>query len=168
MSKLVTRRSASRGDLLKNLGVRFGGRVSGLRLPVPAASQARSDPCGWSRSRFSVEAGLGWRCFGYQPRAGPPASRSISPLASAWLMLRCRLPIVVEALMPTTEDPRLLVVELVLGAVRLPLPCGGTSGARLCGVRGMSQPLAKMGVSGRLQDVCSDLSSRGLCAVRFW
>lgn len=58
----MTRRSASRGDFeLKNLGgVRFGGRVSGLRLPVPvvdAVSQARNDPCGCKRSRFSVDAG---------------------------------------------------------------------------------------------------------------
>lgn len=45
--------------------------------------------------------------------------------------------------MPTTDDPRLLVVEFVLGAVRLPLPCGGTSGARRCGVLGMSQLKAK-------------------------
>lgn len=51
INKLVTRLRASRGDFeLKNLGVRLGGRVSGLRLPVPIApvpaSQARSDPCG--------------------------------------------------------------------------------------------------------------------------
>ena len=79
ISKLVTRLSASLGDLLKNLGVRFGGRVSGLRLPVPV-SQARIEP--W-RSRCSVDAGLGCLCRGYHPRAGPPANRSISPPASA-------------------------------------------------------------------------------------
>lgn len=58
MSKLVTRLRASLGDLLKNLGVRFGGRVSGLRLPVPV-SHARIDPCGFKRSKFSVDAGRG-------------------------------------------------------------------------------------------------------------
>lgn len=87
INKLVTRRSASRGDFeLKNLGgVRFGGRVSGLRLPVPvdvAVSHARSDPCGCNLSKFSADDGRFCRCFGYQPRAGPPASRSISLLAN--------------------------------------------------------------------------------------
>lgn len=82
MSKLVTRLRASLGDLLKNLGVRFGGRVSGFRLPVPV-SHARIDPCGFKRSKFSVDAGLGCRCLGYHPLAGPPANRSISPPANA-------------------------------------------------------------------------------------
>lgn len=62
ISKLVTRLSASRGDLLKNFGVRFGGRVSGLRFPpvpvIPLASQARIEPCDrCKRSRCSVETG---------------------------------------------------------------------------------------------------------------
>lgn len=98
ISKLVTRLSASRGDLLKNFGVRFGGRVSGLRFPpvpvIPLASQARIEPCDrCNRSRCSVETGRCWfLCFGYQPRAGPPAKRSISPLANAWLMVCCRPP----------------------------------------------------------------------------
>lgn len=38
------------------------------------------------------------------------------------------------------------------GVVRVAV--GGTSGARRCGVRGMSQPRAKMGVSGSEQDTC--------------
>lgn len=79
------------------------------------------------------------------------------------------------------EFRELVLGLLVLGAVRLPL-LGGNSGALLCGVRGMSQlevgmiiktetrtvlnnttyPLAKMGVSGREQDVCRRRSSRGL------
>lgn len=81
----MTRLRASRGDLLKKFGDKFGGNVNGLRLPpVPVpVSQALIDPWGCIRSRFSVEAGRGWRCFGYQPLAGPPDIRSISLLANA-------------------------------------------------------------------------------------
>lgn len=63
--------------------------------------------------------------------------------------------------------PRPPLIELlfklfvVRGAVRLPM-VGGISAARLCGVRAMSQPLAKIGVSGRLHEVCSLRSSLGL------
>jgi hypothetical protein len=59
---------------------------------------------------------------------------------------------------------RLPIVLLCLGAVWFP----GMSGALLCGVLGMSQPLANIGVSGRLQDVCRWCSSWGLCEERFW
>lgn len=109
---------------MKNLGVRLGGRVSGFLLPVPA-SQARRDPCGCSRSRCSVDAGRGCRCFGYQPRAGPPAKRSISPLAKAWLMLRCRPPMVevprgeqqcLEGVTHTKESRMAIVISKALAS----------------------------------------------------
>lgn len=85
ISKLVTRRNASRGDLLRNDGVRLGGRVSGLRdCPVPdmpaGLSHTRTEA---KRSMFSVEAGRMFRCLGYQPRAGAPVMRSISLEAKA-------------------------------------------------------------------------------------
>lgn len=99
-NKLVTRRNASRGDLLKNFGgVMLGGSVVGFLDAV--ASHALIEP--WcNRSKCSVEAvDLVCRCFGYHPRAGKPETLISSPLAcSAWLMLRwcCRpvLPIVVQ------------------------------------------------------------------------
>lgn len=53
---------------------------------------------------------------------------------------------------------------VVRGAVLLPM-LGGSSGARLCGVLGISHPLAKIGVSGRLHDVCRRRSSLGLGIV---
>lgn len=61
INKLVTRLRASRGDLLKKFGDKFGGNVNGLRLPpVPVpVSQALIDPWGCIRSKFSVEAGRG-------------------------------------------------------------------------------------------------------------
>lgn len=88
--------------------------------------------------------------------------------------------------MPTMDEFMLLTVVECLGAVLLPVLLLGTSGARLCGVRGISQlegedakispdknlkdlptyPLANMGVSGKLQEVWRRLSSRGLCAAR--
>lgn len=85
ISKLVTRRNASRGDLLRNDGVRLGGRVSGFRdCPVPdmpaGLSHTRTEA---KRSMFSVEAGRMFRCLGYQPRAGAPVMRSISLEAKA-------------------------------------------------------------------------------------
>lgn len=46
INKLVTRRRASRGDLLKKFGDRFGGNVNGFRLPAVPVSHARIDPCG--------------------------------------------------------------------------------------------------------------------------
>jgi len=71
---------------------------------------------------------------------------------------------------------------LDLGAVREPLTTGNGSFWRRYGVRGMSQltkngyhlvrtsfphgatyPLAKIGVSGRLHEVCRRCSSRGDC-----
>lgn len=62
ISKLVTLRSASLGDFWKNLGVRLGGNVRGLRAPVPPSqgtgfSTAIFDDA-VSLSRCSVEAGL--------------------------------------------------------------------------------------------------------------
>lgn len=96
MSRLVTLLSASLGDRWKNLGVRLGGRVCGfldgshglgLLPPWTDVSQGPGvvaeppppglrPPC--SRSKCSTEAGRGCRWRGYQPRAGPPASRSSS------------------------------------------------------------------------------------------
>lgn len=61
INKLVTLRSASRGDFWKNLGVRFGGRVSGLRAPVPSHATGWSTPIlddVVSLSKCSVDAGL--------------------------------------------------------------------------------------------------------------
>lgn len=83
INKLVTRLRASRGDLLKKFGDKFGGSVNGFRLPPVPVSHARIDPWGCIRSKFSVDAGRGWRCFGYQPLAGPPDIRNISLLANA-------------------------------------------------------------------------------------
>lgn len=92
ISRLVTRRSASRGDLFKKEGVRFGGNVSGLRdCPVPdmpaGLSHTRTEA---NLSMFSVEAGRIPLCLGYQPRAGAPVIRSISLEAKAWLIDRWR------------------------------------------------------------------------------
>lgn len=124
ISKLVTRLIASRGDLdEKNLGVRLGGKVSGLRVPaVPAALSAqaaapRNDmPIGeLNLSRCSVDTGrVACRCFGYQPRAGPPANRNISPLANMaeWCCIISRV------LLPL---PLLLLLRTVLSRV-LPPP----------------------------------------------
>lgn len=85
ISRLVTRRNASRGDLFKKEGVRFGGRVRGLRdCPVPdipaGLSHTRTEA---KRSMFSVDTGRMPRCFGYHPRAGTPVIRSISLEANA-------------------------------------------------------------------------------------
>lgn len=132
ISKLVTRLIASRGDFeVKNLGVRLGGKVSGLRdpaVPTEFSAQAvapkekpRAPPGAelideLSRSRCSVDTGrvVVCRCFGYHPRAGPPASRSISPLASNdWWF--CNMRRVFEAL------PLLLLLRTVLSRV-LPVP----------------------------------------------
>lgn len=44
MSRLVTRRNASRGDLLKKFGDKFGGKVNGFREAEPE-SHARFDTC---------------------------------------------------------------------------------------------------------------------------
>lgn len=131
MRRLVTLLSASRGDLWKNLGDRLGGSVSGFRL---AASQPGAADAGARRSRCSIEAGRCWRWRGYQPLPGPPARRSSSAPAKA----------------PAS-----------LGVVRAPATApGGRSGARRCGVRGMSQPRAKIGVSGSEHDVCNTASRR--------
>lgn len=103
INKLVTRRSASRGDLLKNFGgVMFGGSVVGFLDAL--ASQALIDP--WcNRSKFSVDADdLAVLCLGYQPRAGNP-SRKSSPFAcKAWFMLRwcCGRPALPSVVQPGT------------------------------------------------------------------
>lgn len=133
MSMLVTRLIASRGDLdVKNLGVRLGGRVSGLRDPaVPAAFSAHAVPRNeapppppgadptleLNRSRCSVDTGLVvCRCFGYQPLAGPPANLNISPLANkAWWC--CSINRVLPPL------PPLLLLRTVLSRMLL-LPPG--------------------------------------------
>lgn len=86
ISKLVTRRSASVGDFLKKCGDKFGGNVNGLRL---AADASHDRPVEWIRSKFSFETGRFCFCFGYHPRPGPPAMRSISLLSRAWLIFRC-------------------------------------------------------------------------------
>lgn len=105
ISKLVTRRSASRGDLLKNFGgVMLGGRVVGFRLPpLLLISHARMEPW-WSLSKCSVDAVVRvCRCFGYHPRAGSPILIS-SPFAwRAWLILRCvdRPPVLLIVVHPT-------------------------------------------------------------------
>lgn len=58
----MTLRSASLGDLWKNLGVKLGGRVSGLRAPGPSHGGVEcsvdilDDVV--SLSRCSIEAGL--------------------------------------------------------------------------------------------------------------
>lgn len=78
----------------------------------------------------------------------------------------------------------MFIVLLWRGFVREPPQGPGGSGARRCGVLGISHlkvnqrlapewinswttyPRAKIGVSGKLQDVCKRRSSRGLCADR--
>ena len=110
INKLVTRRNASRGDLLKNFGgVMLGGSVVGFRAHPPA-SQARIDP--WCNlSKCSVDAvDLVWRCLGYHPRAGRPEILSISPFACrAWLILRwcCGRP-----LLPSVVWPEIIFVTV--------------------------------------------------------
>lgn len=61
ISKLVTLLSASLGDFWKNLGVRLGGSVRGLRAPGPSQGVGRSAAIFddvVSLSRCSIDAGL--------------------------------------------------------------------------------------------------------------
>lgn len=88
MSRLVTLLSASLGDRWKNLGVRLGGKVRGLRQSALSRPRVFHGAPGlglWARwSKCSTEAGRGWRWRGYQPLPGPPASLSSSAPTIAW------------------------------------------------------------------------------------
>lgn len=125
----MTRRSASRGDLLKNFGgVMLGGKVVGfLFTPVLLLlfiSHARIEPW-WSLSKCSVEAVVRvCLCFGYHPLAGRPWWILInSPFAwRAWLILRCDRPPVLPSVVHPTKVFFRIVLRLIITKYLYPLP----------------------------------------------